>query len=320
MDARGVVVLKYGYPDQAVTFAVAHVTVPERTEALAYLGADDEVALWINGRAVQRRSGRRPLMPDWERWPVVLDAGRNRVVVKLANLYGRTGFCLRIVDRYGRPIEGMTTDLDPPSARPATPEPVWSIAFRDVYQRRQLGRRYEVAAGAFRIRNKVLTGEASGRSPGWRPFSVRPGFPQDRPVALAWLAEGKTALPKDFRWRVHLPVAKVPKLVLTWDGEGNELPLSGWSLILVPSKNGESFTSRLERYDYLHYITRQPVPAKWKDPTIEVKRVADRVTVTVGGETVFHAVSAPPLARTRFGFAVWNAEAGLTGMTIAHPK
>ena len=30
-------------------------------------------------------------------------------------------------------------------------------------------------------------GEADGRRPGWRPFSVRPGFPQDRPAALVWI-------------------------------------------------------------------------------------------------------------------------------------
>ncbi|MEN8149842.1 MAG: hypothetical protein ABFS86_08470 [Planctomycetota bacterium] len=329
MDARGVVVLRYGYPAQAVTFAVAHVTVPARTSGLAFLGADDEVALWINGRAVQRNHGRRMLVPDWERWPVVLEEGRNRVVVKLANQYGRTGFCLRFVDRDGRPIEGMETDLEAPGPLPAAvsgPDsgadsgPDWSTAFRDVYQRRSLGRKYEVVAGKFRIRNKVLSGEEAGRRPGWRPFSVRPGFPQDRPAALAWIAGGGEPRPKDFRWRVHLPEARVPKLVLTWDGEGNELPLSGWSLILVPDKKGENVTVRLERYDYLHYVRRVPVPEKWDEARIEVTRVADRVTVTVGGHPVLEGVSAPPLSRSRFGFAVWNAKAGLTAMSIAHPK
>ena len=88
----------------------------------------------------------------------------------------------------------------------------------------------------------------------------------------------------------------------------------------MPGKKREKFTARLERYDYLHYITSVPVPKRWTDATIEVKRVADRVTVTVGGQLVFGGVSAPPLARSRFGFAVWNPKAGLAGMSISHPK
>jgi len=320
IDARGIVTLRYGYPSLAVTFAVAHVTVPEETDALAFLGADDEIALWLNGHAVQRNHGRRPLVPDWERWPLTLPAGRNRLVVKLANQYGRTGFCLRIVGEDGKAIEGLVTDLDPPSDLPATGEPGWRVAFSDVYQRRSLGRKYEVAAGKFRIRNKVLTGDADGRRPGWRPFSVRPGFPQDRPAALVWLAEGKAPAPADFRWRINLSEEKVPKIVLTWDGEGNELPLSGWSLILVPDKNSQNFTVRLERYDYLHYIRSLQVPEKWKGAAVEVTRIGDRVSVAVGGRVAFEGVSAPPLRRRRFGIAVWGPQTGLTGMTLAHPK
>ena len=46
-----------GQVELIIAFAVAHVTVPARTSALAYLGADDEIALWINGRAVGSHRG-----------------------------------------------------------------------------------------------------------------------------------------------------------------------------------------------------------------------------------------------------------------------
>ena len=86
-------------------------------------GRADEAALWINGRHVLRNKGDAPLAPDWERWPIHLNAGRNRVWLKIANNRGDTGFCLRLTDIDGQPIDGLTLDMDPPSDLPATVEP-----------------------------------------------------------------------------------------------------------------------------------------------------------------------------------------------------
>lgn len=318
IDGRGVVELRYGYPADAVTYALAHVNVDEATDALAYLGMDDEAALWVNGRHVQRRQGHRGVEPDYERWPVRLEKGRNRIFLKVANHGGGTGFVLRLVRSDGTPIPGMTTDLDPPAAAAAGAEPKWEPAFQDVYRRRSLGRKYEVVAGRFEIRNKALRGEADARRPGWRPFSVAPGFPQDVPAALMWLEAPREPPPADFLWRVELEEEKVPKLVLTWDGEGDELPLSGWSLVLDP--HGKAFRARIERYDYLHYFRDLPAPEKWESPTVEVRRVDGLVSVRIGGVPVFPEVSCPPLGNRRFGLAVWGKDPALTGMALAHPR
>lgn len=319
MDARGVVRLRYGYPDLAVTYAIAHVTVPEATDALAWLGADDEIALWVNGVQVQRNHGRRSLVPDWERWPIRLKAGRNRIRVKVANQHGGTGFCLRITDAVGLAIDGLTTDLDPVAPLPAPPEHKWEYAFRDTFRRRQPGKAYEVVRGKFDIRNKILFGEENGRHPGWRPFSVRPGFPQDTPVALLWLlATPKSEPPADFLLKLGLAKEASPRIAVTWDGEGGELPLSGWSLVLT-EKNGR-ITARLERYDYLHYVTALDAPREWSEPTLEIRRIADKVTVTLGGTPIFTEVSCPPLKKRRVGLAVWGKEPGLVSIQLAHPR
>jgi hypothetical protein len=297
---------------------MTHVSVPADTEALAWIGADDEAALWVGGVLVDRTSGERPLVPDWERWPIRLRKGRNRVMLKVANAWGGTGFSLRITDAAGAPIPGLTTDANPPDPAVPPPRVKWDSAFRDVFTRRSLGPQYEVAAGKFGVRNKSLAGEEGDRAPGWRPFSVRPGFPQDRPAALLWLAAPKKPPPPDFLWRVVLVKPEVPKLVLTWDGEGDDLPLSGWSLILVP--DGKRFTARLERYDFLHGIRALDAPSAWPEaPDVTVTRIADRVTVAVGGLTVFREFSAPALARRRFGLAVWGPDPGLAAIEISHP-
>jgi hypothetical protein len=318
IDGRGVVLLRYGYPNRAVTYALTHVTVPTETAAIAWLGADDEPALWVNGVYVQRNHGRRPLVPDWERWPVTLTAGRNRIVLKIANQTGGTGFCLRLTDAAGQPIEGLTVDLDPPTADPKPPSTKWEFAFRDVFNRRSLGRRYEVAAGKFTVKNKVLFGEAEGRQPGWRPFSVRPGFPQDRPAALLWLAPPKKEPPADFILRLGLAKEQAPRVAVTWDGEGDELPLSGWSLILTEKKG--RITARLERYDYLQAITALDTPTTWREPVLEIKRIADKVTVTLGGTPIFENVSAPPLRNRRIGLTVWGPNPGFKDLSLAHPR
>ncbi len=318
MDARGVVQLRYGYPDRAVTYAIAHVTVERETDALAWLGADDEIALWVNGVQVDRNHGRRRLVPDWERWPVKLTPGRNRIRLKVANQRGGTGLCLRITDAAGLAIDGLTTDLDPVSALAAPAEKKWEFAFRDTFRRRRLGKAYEVVRGKFGIRNKILTGSADGRRPGWRPFSVRPGFPQDTPAALLWLAKPKKKPPADFVLRLGLAKESPPRICVTFDGEGEELPLSGWSLILT-AKSGR-ITARLERYDYLHYLTAIDVPKQWTEKTLEIRRMADKVTVTLGGTEIFTEVSCPPLRKRRIGLTVWGREPGLVSIQVAHPK
>jgi hypothetical protein len=323
MDGRGVVRLEYGYPDNAVTYALAHVTVPEAVDAMAWLGADDEVALEVNGAFVQLNRGRRALWPDFERWPIRLRAGRNRILVKIRNLHGSTGYSLRVTDPDGRPIPRLVTDLEPPREADAPPPPKvakWQTILEDVYRRRSLGRKYEIAAGSFRIRNKVLRGEPGKGRAGWRPFSVRPGMPQDYPHALAWLCPKAREIPADFEWRIRLEKPGVPKIVLTWDGEGDRETLSGWSLIVLPHKNGKIFDARLERYDVPRTVARLPVPEKWDEPVLLVRRVDGRVTVTLGGSPIFDNVSAPPLTPRRFGIGLWGHGPGLVGTLLAIPR
>jgi len=319
MDGLGRVHLKYGYPANVVTYAVAHVTVPGETDALAWIAADDEPALRVNGLSVQRIRGERPLQPDFERWPIHLRAGRNRLLLKIRNHHGPTGFGLRLTRPDGRAIPGLETDLEPAAPDAPGPEPKWRTVLEDVYRRRSLGRKYEIAAGSFRIRNKTLRGEESGPGAGWRPFSVRPGFPQDRPAALFWLAPVEE-MPADFRWRVRLADERVPKIVLTFDGEGDRETLSGWSVILLPAKDGKTFEARLERYDIPQALRRIPTPETWEDRILVVERLAGRVTVTLGGSPVFTRVPAPPLDPRRLGVAVWGGEPGRTGMTLSVPK
>jgi hypothetical protein len=320
IDGNGIVRLRYAYPEGAVTYALAHVTVPEETEALAYVGEDDEAALWVNGRHVQRNHGLRGTVQDQEMWPVTLAAGRNRVLLKVANHGGATGFCLSLVRTDGRPIEELTQDLMRPGRLPvaAREEPKWGSVLEDSFGRKSLGRRYRVAAGHFRIKKRALYGEASGGRPGWRPFSVRPGFPQDRPAALLWLAPPKKEVPRDFRWQVRLAEPRVPKLALTWDGEGEDLPLSGWSLVLVPSK--KTFTARVERYDYLHYLKVLDAPKSWDGNVLSITRHDGKLEVRLGGTEVFREISVPPLRRRRFGLAVWGKNPAIDGIALALPK
>jgi hypothetical protein len=57
--------------------------------------------LWVNGERVSERQGRHTSEPDDVAIPVRLEAGWNRVLVKVANLDGGWAFQLRAADPDG---------------------------------------------------------------------------------------------------------------------------------------------------------------------------------------------------------------------------
>ena len=75
-------------------------------------GADDQMRVRVNGRAIvsdgEPGSGR----PDEIRGMAVLERGWNTVVVRTANAWGPWGFYFRLVRRNGASIDGLKYDAD----------------------------------------------------------------------------------------------------------------------------------------------------------------------------------------------------------------
>jgi len=85
--------------DKVSSYALTYVYSPEERPAVLWVGGDDYIRVWLNGRLVHE-------VPDtlivwaWglNRVPVTLRAGRNTILVKVTNVGGAYGFHLRLGD------------------------------------------------------------------------------------------------------------------------------------------------------------------------------------------------------------------------------
>ncbi len=102
------------YPnDQVLAYAVTFVQVPARTEAVVRLGAEQSVGLWVNDRPVLRDDQDKGFALDQHVAPVVLEAGWNKVLVKVCRRGGRWRFGLRLTDPSGRSLDKLVASSDP---------------------------------------------------------------------------------------------------------------------------------------------------------------------------------------------------------------
>ena len=335
IDATGWVTFDYSYQDDTACYALTHASVAEDTDAWAWLRADDDVVLFVNGdlagsydsRWIEatQLGWRGPLakVPDAMRLPVSLKKGRNRVLVKVRNRGGPSGFVLALSRKDGRPIDGLATDRDPPSPpvmrRPPAPEEHWKRAARLEFSK---SAKLAATVGRFEIANKALAGTSKDKGVAWRKYTVRPGFPKDSPSNLAWLPAKTTEGVNAFRLTLQTVTAKdqAPKLALTFQGEGETDGLSGWTLILRPAGDGRAQAS-LERYDREVYSSA-PVDFAWADTVAVVLTYeARRVTVRLANAALLTDVPIDPIpGKDRIGFSTWGPEVKFASIDLEVPK
>jgi len=87
--------------DWVAAYAQAFLFAPTARDGNLLLGADDAHQLWVNGELVSTRQGRNISVADDLDVPVRLEAGWNRVLIKIANLDGGWAFHLRAADPVG---------------------------------------------------------------------------------------------------------------------------------------------------------------------------------------------------------------------------
>ena len=84
--------------EQVVAYALAYVLSPDDRDTYALLGSDDGVRVWLNGTLVHSHPSYRGAAPDQDRFPVRLQKGRNKVLVKVLQGAGGWGFYFRLAD------------------------------------------------------------------------------------------------------------------------------------------------------------------------------------------------------------------------------
>jgi HEAT repeat protein len=90
--------------NRCIGYAYTEITVEHATEAVLLLGVDDGERIWVNGHQVFDHVTPRALKVDQDRVPVSLEAGVNRILLKIDQETQGWEFCLRIVTPDGRPV------------------------------------------------------------------------------------------------------------------------------------------------------------------------------------------------------------------------
>lgn len=88
--------------DWVAAYAQSFLYAPSGGDFALLLGADDAHTVWVNGERVSERQGRHISRPDDLELGVSLQAGWNRVLLKVADLDGGWAFQVRVADPEGR--------------------------------------------------------------------------------------------------------------------------------------------------------------------------------------------------------------------------
>ncbi len=336
IQPTGWVDVKYAYMDNTATFALTHVTVAEDTPVAFHMRGNDDVTLYVNGDLVQglrwpgnnasRGAGwRGPHMTvaDALRVPWTLRAGRNRIFVRVKNSRGAAGFTVAVSKIDGSPIPGLQSDDGAPD-QPLHPEEPkkWKTVTKHDFRSKSFASKLEARVGRFATKNKLLSGTATDKKVQWRKYTVRPGVTKDNPSNLLWIKEKLTKDVDQFRLTIDLvlPLEQAPKLLVTFQGDGQRDGLSGWNLILH-SGGKKVLRAELERYQRIFHQS-PPIAL----PEAETRRLVltyhdRRLTVRLGTELVLDRVPIRPIpGRSRIGLATWGPDPKIAAFQLEVPR
>ena len=333
LHPHGWVQFDFAYQNNSAIYSLSHVTIDKAQSAVAHFRSDDNVTLFINdelvgkyhnsGRSRAPRWGPRlNTLPDAMRLPVQLKAGRNKVLVKVHNRFGGSGFALAFTTPDLLPISGMTSDSGPVGDVRSEPQPSkLRSTLRQSFRSRSFRAKLKVAGGRFAVRSKHLVGEVTGGGIPWRKYTVRPGFPKDSPSNLLWLAPKLTKGIADFELHVSFRSdgGKAPKFAIPFNATGLKDPLSGWTLILHPGRGGRVIC-RLERYDRLVYLSDSewlPPSGKRTSSKLVLRQNGTRIDVKLNGQELLRNVPIRPIpGAQRIGLCTWGPTTQFESMEL----
>jgi len=103
-------------PNTDVTgYATAWVYVPKDQDAAVHVGTGGPYEVWVDGESVGGGSAYRQSHPLQETHATRLQAGWNRLLIKVSAQSGAWGFFVRVSGSDGAPIEGLRSAAEPPA-------------------------------------------------------------------------------------------------------------------------------------------------------------------------------------------------------------
>jgi hypothetical protein len=325
LSSTGWLSFHWEYMDNSAIYALTHLRPAQPCDARIWLRADDEVTLFVNDQLVGQyrgqqdhrlgpwRPGRGVLIADAIVFDVHLRGGRNKVLLKIRNYGGGAGVVMAVSDRAGQPLPGLESDVEPPMQithhLPDSRSGRWKNRLKAAFVKRGGERCFDMQAGRFRVQRRSMAGTESGGGVPWRKYTVRPSYNRDAPSNFGWLRSRYTKKLGDFRLELGIsPEQNPPKFALCFQGQGNDDPLSGHTLIVVP-RGGKAVRLRLERYGRLLYQSEEMAwPAGSEDPVVlQLHLDQERVSAWLAEKQLLDQVPIRGIAdRDDLGLATWN--------------
>lgn len=100
----------FGSSDPGVAYLSTTYITPARTRATLFVGSDDGVAVWLNGKKVWHNDAFRALQQYSDQIPLTLEGGTNTLLFKVTNSGGEWGLAARIRLETGAPAEESRPD------------------------------------------------------------------------------------------------------------------------------------------------------------------------------------------------------------------
>jgi HEAT repeat protein/type 1 glutamine amidotransferase len=89
-------------------YLIAHVNSTTEQAARFEIGSDDGIKVWLNGQQVHAVNAGRPVVRGQDKVAVTLKAGDNVIMLKVTNISGPWGACLRIRAQDGGKLAGLS--------------------------------------------------------------------------------------------------------------------------------------------------------------------------------------------------------------------
>ncbi len=107
-DGRVDLVALFRRSENVLVYAYAEIKRTVEEEASFKMGSDDGIACWLNGKRVHAKDITRKYIPDEDAVRVRLQAGTNRLLLKVTQRSDDWSFSFRLLDREGKPIDLRT--------------------------------------------------------------------------------------------------------------------------------------------------------------------------------------------------------------------
>jgi len=104
---------QYNDADYGVCYAFTKIISDSEKTCQLWIGYDDGARVWLNGKQILFDNKYGDYTADYKKLDINLLSGENRLLVKISEWMGDTGFSAKICNSEGKQIDGITFDPEP---------------------------------------------------------------------------------------------------------------------------------------------------------------------------------------------------------------